>query len=116
MRSCYNEDKLSRLFDGSICGTNDERGWGNDLRKGMVAHMAWKFEISGLDGQCQLFGVNIFRCRWKSTGETARVEDPHYGQPRMFHVYEAEIGGRVRRFAAGEFSNGIWGFYLESDQ
>ncbi len=87
-----------------------------DLRKGMVAHMAWKFEISGLDGQCQLFGVNIFRCRWKSTGETARVEDPHYGQPRMFHVYEAEIGGRVRRFAAGEFSNGIWGFYLESDQ
>lgn len=38
--------------------------------------MEWKFEKSGLDGQCELYGVNIFDYDWQSTGETAWVDDP----------------------------------------
>ena len=33
----------------------------------------------------------------------------------MFHVYEVEIDGVVRRFAGGEFSNGVFGVYLPVD-
>ena len=78
--------------------------------------MAWKFETAGPDGLCKLFGVNIFNYRWHDCREMAAVIDPHYGVEKVFHVYEAEIDGQVRRFAAGEFSNGVWGFYLEQNE
>ena len=55
--------------------------------------MEWKFEKSGLDGQCELYGVNIFDYDWQSTGETAWVDDPHYGQSRVLRVYRAVIAG-----------------------
>lgn len=74
--------------------------------------MKWKFEIAGLDGDCQLFGVNIFKVPWQGCGETAAVIDPHHGVEKRFHVYEVIIKGQVHRFAAGEFSNGVFGFYL----
>ncbi len=74
--------------------------------------MTWNFETSGLDGQCDLFGVNIFQHPWHRTGEVAHVLDPHYGQPRVLPVYQVVLQGRAQRFAAGEFSNGVWGFYL----
>ena len=77
--------------------------------------MTWEFETSGLDGQCELFGVNIFKYRWHDCRETAVVIDPHYGTEKVFRIYEVEIGGKFRRFAAGEFSNCVWGFYLEKD-
>ena len=53
--------------------------------------MTWKFETSGFDGQCTLFGVNIFQYRWRDCRETAAVIDPHYGTEKVFHVYEVEI-------------------------
>ena len=77
--------------------------------------MTWKFETAGPDGQCKLFGVNIFDYDWHNCHEAARVIDPPYGLEKVFHVYEAEIDGQIRRFAAGEFSNGVWGFYLEKN-
>ena len=58
--------------------------------------MAWEYEIFGPDGQCKLFGVNIF--------------------DHTFEVWQVEIDGQVCRFAAGEFSNCVWGFYLEKDR
>lgn len=77
--------------------------------------MNWKFETAGPDGECRLFGVNIFKYPWLDCKETADVIDPHYGVKKRFHVYEAKIGNTVRRFAAGEFSNGIFGFYLPEE-
>lgn len=76
--------------------------------------MAWKFETFGLDGQCKLFGVNIFEYDWQSTGKRVKVQDPVYGQEHIFAVWQAEIDGQIRHFAAGEFSNCVWGFYLET--
>lgn len=77
--------------------------------------MTWKFETAGPDGLCKLFGVNIFRYNWHDCRETAVVMDPHNSVEKKLHVYEVEIDGQIRRFAAGEFSNGVWGFYLEKD-
>lgn len=77
--------------------------------------MTWIFETAGPDGLCRLFGVNIFQYDWRDCRETAAVTDPHYGAEKKLHVYEVEIDGQIRRFAAGEFSNGVWGFYLEKD-
>ena len=73
----------------------------------------WRFEATGVDGQCRVFGVNIFDCEWEATGERVLVRDPLYGQDHVFCVYRAQIGGEKRRFAAGEFSNCVWGFYTE---
>lgn len=73
----------------------------------------WKHEITGADGNCMLFGVNIFDLEWHSTDETAKISDPQYQQEYTFDVYTVDVAGKHKRFAAGEFSNGIWGFYLE---
>ena len=76
--------------------------------------MAWKFETVGPDGQCKLFGVNIFDYDWQPTGRRVKVQDPLYHQDHTFEVWQVEINGQIRRFAAGEFSNCVWGFYLET--
>ena len=75
--------------------------------------MAWRYETCGLDGRCRLFGVNIFDYDWQTTGRRVKVQDPNYHQEHIFGVWQVEIGGEIRRFAAGEFSNCVWGFYLE---
>ena len=38
-----------------------------------------------------------------------------YHQDHTFEVWQVEIDGQIHRFAAGEFSNCVWGFYLEKD-
>ena len=76
--------------------------------------MAWKYETVGPDGQCKLFGVNIFDYDWQPTGRRVKVQDPLYHQDHTFEVWQVEIDGQIRRFAAGEFSNCVWGFYLET--
>lgn len=59
-----------------------------------------------------LDGVNPWQYAWRSTGEVALVRHPAY--PTQVHdvsVYEIEADGRTVRFAAGELSNTVWGFY-----
>ena len=77
--------------------------------------MAWEYETFSPDGQCRLFGVNIFDYDWKTTGRQVKVQDPIYHQNHIFEVWQVEINGQIHRFAAGEFSNCVWGFYLEKD-
>ena len=93
----------------------------------------WTFAGSCADGEVfeLVPGHNIWGSKWTMalldpvpapTGdtykdafakyETAQVVDPQYGRERRFSVYEIVVSGRTVRFAAGEFSNGIWGFYL----
>ena len=40
--------------------------------------MAWEYETFGPDGQCSLFGVNIFDYDWQTTGKRVKVQDPIY--------------------------------------
>lgn len=73
----------------------------------------WQHEITGVDGNTTLFGVNIFDYDWNDTGEKVKVKDPLYGQEYSFPIYKVFIKGRKRTFAAGEFSNCVWGFYIK---
>ena len=75
--------------------------------------MAWQFKISGIDGNTELFGVNIFKYNWKSTGERVEVTDSLYGRSHLLYVYTVKIHKEEYKFAAGEFSNCVWGFYVE---
>jgi hypothetical protein len=78
--------------------------------------MAWEFVKAGLEGNCTLFGVNIFRHKWERTGEKAEVKDPKYHESHTFNVYKVNVDGNVYTFAAGAFSNGIFGFYMPKNR
>ena len=57
-------------------------------------------------------GVDIWQHRWKKRPEVAAVvKDPLYGQTYRFPVYEIVAGRQTIVFAAGEFSNGVFGIY-----
>jgi hypothetical protein len=75
--------------------------------------MMWKFIKSGIEGDCELFGVNIFDYRWENTKQRIIVLDPIYNQRHEISIYNAAINGSVVTFAAGELSNCVYGFYLE---
>lgn len=79
----------------------------------MLFKKNWKCKATGVDGLCILFGVNIFDYTWNATGEQVTVIDPKYRHTYNFNVFTANIAGKQKRFAAGEFSNCLWGFYLE---
>lgn len=75
----------------------------------------WQHEVTGCDGNTILFGVNIFKYSWKDTHKSVKVCDPLYGQEYKFRIFTVVIKGQKQEFAAGEFSNCIWGFYLLKD-
>jgi hypothetical protein len=75
----------------------------------------WTFVKSAVEGECELFGVNIFDYKWQNTGDKAKVLDPIYNQEHEMIVYSVEIAGREFTFATGEFSNCVYGFYTNED-
>lgn len=77
--------------------------------------MAWRFLASGTELQpVRIDGVNVWDHEWKMSGRKADVTDPRYGQSFAFEVWSITAGTKSIQFAAGEFSNGIWGFYTEA--
>lgn len=68
----------------------------------------WQLETTGIDGNVQLFGVNIFDFDWIDTLNRAKVNDLSYEIP----VYQVVIDGVDYEFAAVERSNCVWNFYL----
>lgn len=73
----------------------------------------WKFCGSCADGQkFEISGVNVWEHEWHNTKQSkAEVKDPKYGQSFEFNVYTITHNSKTITFAAGEFSNCIWGFY-----
>jgi hypothetical protein len=74
----------------------------------------WDFFGACAEGQrFEIEGVNVWDQEWvRSNRETADVLDPLYGQRFHFAVYEISVAGKPAAFAAGEFSNCMWGFYI----
>ena len=73
----------------------------------------WRFVASSLDGQSLLLdGLDVWKYKWLETGERVTVTDPKYHQEFCFSVFEIQVEARTLRFAGGEYSNCIWGFYL----
>ncbi len=52
------------------------------------------------------------RTDWFAQHETVSLKDPVYDEDVVFDVYEIAADSRRIVFAAGEFSNMIWGFYV----
>lgn len=75
----------------------------------------WKSVHVGLEeDRLSLEGLDPWKLKWKSMGEQSIVV-PHPSHPHERHqawVYEIEEAGKLVRFAAGELSNGVWGFYV----
>jgi hypothetical protein len=60
--------------------------------------------------------IPIWGRKWGPSLGTVDVTDPRYHQHFKANIYEIrEEGGGLARFAATEFSNGVWGFYLPVD-
>ena len=73
----------------------------------------WKYVGHGIEGEkLEISGINVWDHKWVNRkGERAEIKDPLYGQIHCFHVYEIFAQERQIVFAAGEFSNGVYGFY-----
>jgi hypothetical protein len=69
---------------------------------------SWQLETTGIDGNTQLFGVNIFDYQWVDTKQRVQVSDLSYEVP----VYTVMVDNVQHEFAAGECSNCVWNFYL----
>lgn len=74
----------------------------------------WEHIKTIIDGELfNINGCNIWDFQWNDTGERIQIKDPHYGQAFTFSVYQITCGQTTVRFAAGEFSNCVWGIYLQ---
>jgi hypothetical protein len=78
---------------------------------------AWTF--AGAVGSSEPFainGIDVWQHKWQSVegAPRAAVRDPHYGQSYEMDVYRITDGSHSVVFAAGEFSNGIFGFYVSA--
>jgi hypothetical protein len=80
-----------------------------------VDPVAWTFVTVGTEGDLTKLGsARVWDHEWhRVPGCHATVIDPRYGQSFTFAVYRIHLASQLVEFAAGEFSNGIWGFYLE---
>jgi hypothetical protein len=60
-----------------------------------------------------LDGINLWDYEWVSLNES-KIHVPHPQYPAQEHsmdVYEIKSDEKKVKFAAGEFSNCVWGFY-----
>jgi len=67
--------------------------------------------LTGGEKSLKLFGVPIFEQTWHYLDKHVSVIDPLYHQMHNFTVHFIEVDNQKHYFAAGEFSNGIFGFY-----
>jgi hypothetical protein len=75
----------------------------------------WKYIATVVDGdRFEIGGLNIWNNKWTDTGERVDVKDPLYGQEYTFPVYVIISGDKQAKFAAGEFSNCVWGIYQDN--
>ncbi len=77
----------------------------------------WRFVGAVIDGVAiDLCGENPWRVSWQSMACEVNLPDPIYpGQSHCLNVFSIMGEHSLIVFAAGEFSNGVWGFYLPLD-
>jgi len=73
----------------------------------------WIFHKSVTDGEELLLeGLNIWSYNWKDMHQHIIVKDPIYQEEHVMLIYDINDVNKTVRFAAGEFSNMVWGIYL----
>lgn len=78
--------------------------------------MKWKFIGSTIDDSFIIDGVDIFKEKWNDTGINVKLKDPLYGDIKTFKVWTITLRNNEITFAAGEFSNNVWGIYIEENR
>ena len=74
----------------------------------------WRFEKTVCDGEeFKIKGINIWDFKWVETGKKIKIKDPIYGKFYSLGVYKIQNDNVDILFAAGEFSNCVWGIYLK---
>jgi hypothetical protein len=74
----------------------------------------WEFVHIGFEGDVlQIGGLNPWTVEWgQSVGRITVAHPQHPGQRHSLDIYRVvDSSGRPVMFAAGEFSNGVWGFF-----
>lgn len=61
----------------------------------------------------EINGLNIWDYAWEQTGQRLEIKDPIYSQSYSFNIYEINNHNITARFAAGEYSNNVWGIFHE---
>jgi hypothetical protein len=86
------------------------RGFAGDL---VVS--GWRAQHVGFENDAFKLGdLEVWRWPWRSAG-LARLRLPHPAHPQQSHDFDIYEIGNARfplRFAVGELSNGVWGFYV----
>lgn len=75
----------------------------------------WTLVFIGTEGSAaSLDGLDPWKLKWHQVRDfTITVAHPAYPHQRhVMSVHEIRCEVRTVRFAAGEFSNGVWGLYL----
>ena len=81
-----------------------------------VPMQRWKtIGVVAAGGEIMVGGLNPWTLEWFSVEEEPPLLLPHPWYPDQRHqmyVYEISSGERRVRFAAGELSASVWGFYV----
>ena len=81
----------------------------NDITPG------WRHVAIGFEGAAvSLAGLNPWQLKWRRLDEPA-ITVAHPSHPEQRHpmwIYELRSNNRTVKFAAGEYSNGVWGCYV----
>ena len=83
----------------------------------MYKELDWKLMavVWATDG-IVIEGVNLWNHKWIDLKESFEVSHPaHPWEKHTVDVYRVEADCAVVVFAAGEFSPGVWGFYVPGE-
>lgn len=76
--------------------------------------LIWKNKTVVAQGKkCEVNGLNIWDFKWEYTGQSITVKDPQYKKPYLCQIFEIMDGDLKTKFGAVEFSNSIYGIYVE---
>jgi len=95
-------------------GNGQQRVTQNGTMSRVEVDDGWRFVSIGHEGQqTDVAGVNPWEVGWTATGSRITVAHPQYpAQRHQMLIYEVTGSAPPIRFAAGEFSNGVWGFFV----
>lgn len=93
----------------------DQRNWPTDETP---TTPGWRFADIGFEGDPTDIGggLNPWSMDWGTSTGWIVVAHPSYPwQRHSVAVYQPNVGGHVVQFAAGELSNGVWGFFVPAE-
>ena len=104
---------LCRRADGHVMTPRPTNDWRFPEPTDPVDE-GWRFVSIGFEHQAvEVDGISLWDVTWNPTGRKITVAHPSYpSQRHHMPIYEAADTDSVITFAAGEFSNGVWGFFL----